>query len=186
MENLSTRRKHIVAISGSATAPSKTTELVKAISQRYMTHFDADLTLIEINKIGPGMSGALTRADLSPAIENVLEQIEHADLLVVGSPVYRGSYTGLFKHLFDFVDQFALVEKPVMLAASGGSERHSLIIDHQMRPLFAFFQCNIAPLGIYASESDFQGSTVSSEALVDRIELAVDLSVRALPKSFIS
>src|ERR671918_283478 len=59
--------------------------------------------------------------------------------LMVASPVYRASFTGLFKHVFDFVGQYSLIDTPVLLAATGGSDRHALIIDHQFRPLFSFF-----------------------------------------------
>ena len=93
-------------------------------------------------------------------------------------PVYRASFTGLFKHLFDFVEQYAIVGQPVLLAATGGGERHALIIEHQLRPLFGFFQALTLPLGVYASEADFQDYRVSCELLQARIRLAVE---RALP-----
>ena len=96
----------------------------------------------------------------------------------MGSPVYRASFTGLFKHLFDFVGQYELVGKPVLLAATGGGERHALMIEHQLRPLFAFFQALTLPLGVYASDTDFQRYTITSEVLRQRIALAAD---RALP-----
>jgi FMN reductase len=92
--------------------------------------------------------------------------------------VFRGSFTGLFKHLFDLVGQDALVDKPVLLAATGGSERHSLVIEHQLRPLFAFFQALTLPLGVYASERDFDHYEIASTALRQRIALAVE---RAAP-----
>ena len=94
------------------------------------------------------------------------------------SPVYRASFTGLFKHLFDFVGQYALVDTPVLLAATGGSYRHALIIEHQFRPLFGFFQALTLPLGVYANDSDFTGYRVSSLELHERIDQAVS---RALP-----
>ena len=65
-----------------------------------------------------------------------------------------------------------------MLAATGGSERHSLVIDHQLRPLFSFFQARTLPLGIYATDKDFSGYRLQSEALIERASLAVQ---RALP-----
>ena len=104
--------------------------------------------------------------------------IETADVLVVASPVYRASFTGLFKHLFDFVDQYALVDTPVILAATGGSERHALIIDHQFRPLFSFFQALTLPLGVFAHDSDFTDYRISSPRLRERLEKAV---AKALP-----
>ncbi|NLP82099.1 FMN reductase, partial [Acinetobacter baumannii] len=111
-------------------------------------------------------------------VQAELAAIESADVLVVGSPVYRGSYTGLFKHLFDLVHHEALIDVPVLLAATGGSDRHALVIDHQLRPLFSFFQARTLPLGVYASEQDFSGHEITSQALRERIALAV---ARALP-----
>jgi FMN reductase len=92
--------------------------------------------------------------------------------------VYRASFTGLFKHLFDLVHHEALFDVPVLLAATGGSERHALVIDHQLRPLFSFFQAHTLPIGVYASEHDFDAYAIASDSLRDRLALAVS---RALP-----
>ncbi|WP_171404870.1 NAD(P)H-dependent oxidoreductase, partial [Acinetobacter pittii] len=98
---------------------------------------------------------------------------------IVGTPVYRASFTGLFKHFYDFVEQTALVDVPALLAASGGSDRHALVLEHQLRPLFSFFQAQTLPIGVYATDRDFTPEyTVKSEQLSDRITLAV---ARALP-----
>ncbi|MNN17392.1 NAD(P)H-dependent FAD/FMN reductase [compost metagenome] len=97
---------------------------------------------------------------------------------MVATPVYRGSYPGQFKHLFDLVDLNALVDTPVLLAATGGSDRHALVLDHQLRPLFSFFQALTLPIGVYASEADFQNYQITSETLRARIALAAE---RAAP-----
>jgi len=115
---------------------------------------------------------------LPDAVEQQLAAVEQADILIVSTPVYRGSYTGLFKHFFDFVDQNALIDPPVLLAATGGSERHALMIDHQLRPLFSFFQARTLPLGVYATDKDFLDYRLHDEALIQRSQLAVQ---RALP-----
>ena len=88
------------------------------------------------------------------AVEHALHAIEHADLLIVASPVYRASFTGLFTHLFDFVGQCALVGTPV------------------------FFQALTLPVGVYASDTDFDGYELTSEAVKRRIDQAV---TRSLP-----
>jgi FMN reductase len=132
-----------------------------------------DPTVIELTTLGPRLAGALRREDVSPEAEEALELIESADLLVAASPVYRGSFTGLFKHLFDFVGQYALVGKPVLVAATGGGERHALILEHQLRPLFGFFQALTLPAGVYASDSDFLGGEVASPQVVARISKSV-------------
>jgi FMN reductase len=163
----------VVAVSGSLHAPSKTTALVNEILATLAGHIDIESSVIELSVIGPDFTGALVRDDLPESIETVLQSIESADLLVVASPVYRASVTGLFKHLFDFVGQYALIGKPVLLAATGGSDRHALIIEHQLRPLFGFFQALTLPLGVYASDADFTDYRVSNPALQERIELAL-------------
>ena len=168
----------VVAVSGSLHEPSKTTALVRAIAAAVAERAAVEIEVIELTDIGPSLAGTLRRDHLPANVEEKLLAIEAADLLIVGSPVYRASFTGLFKHLFDFVGQYELVGKPVLLAATGGGERHALIIEHQLRPLFAFFQALTLPLGVYASDTDFAGYVIESEVLRSRIALAAE---RALP-----
>jgi FMN reductase len=168
----------VVGVSGSLHSPSKTTALVSEIIASVGRQARIESQLIELAEIGPSLAGALRRDELSPEVAAALRAIEGADLLVVASPVYRASFTGLFKHLFDFVDQYALDGHPVLLAATGGGERHALIIEHQLRPLFGFFQAITLPLGVYASAADFEGNELRSDAALQRIEQAVG---RGLP-----
>jgi FMN reductase len=172
------RPLRVVAVSGSLHVPSKTTALVKEILASFGREVAVDAHLIAVSEIGPDFAGALRRDQLPASVEEELQRIESADLLIVASPVYRASFTGLFKHLFDFVGQYALVDKPVLLAATGGSDRHALIIEHQFRPLFGFFQALTLPIGVYANDSDFTAGAVSSLDLHERIDLAV---ARSLP-----
>jgi FMN reductase len=171
-------RLRIVAVSGSLHRPSSTTALVAALAEAVARRLDADIELIELADVGPQLAGALDRAALTPDAERAVLSIEEADLLVVGSPVYRASFTGLFKHLFDFVDQHALTDVPVLLAATGGSHRHALTIEHQLRPLFAFFQALTLPVGVFAASEDFEHGEVRRPEILERIESAAD---RALP-----
>jgi len=176
--SIQSRPLRVVAVSGSLTAPSRTTALVEAITEAFGRALPIEPHVITLNHLGPHLAGALTRKQLPPEAEAELQHIENADLLIVATPVYRASFTGLFKHLFDFVDQYALVDTPVLLAATGGSERHALIIEHQLRPLFGFFQSLALPVGVYAHDSDFTDYKISNEQLDDRIEKAI---ARALP-----
>lgn len=168
----------IVGVSGSLREPSKTTALVRELIGQVAAREQVQTRLIEVATLGPLFAGALRREDLQPEVEEALRAIETADLLIVASPVYRASFTGLFKHLFDFVGQYALVGTPVLLAATGGGERHALIIEHQMRPLFGFFQALTLPVGVYASDADFDGYELDSDAVRRRIDQAV---TRSLP-----
>ncbi|TAM66138.1 MAG: FMN reductase [Microbacteriaceae bacterium] len=177
-ESTTARPLKVVAVSGSLHAPSKTTALVREILAAFGRELNIEAHVIQVNDIGPEFAGALRRDQLPASVEEELQRIESADLLIVASPVYRASFTGLFKHLFDFVGQYALVDTPVLLAATGGSDRHALIIEHQFRPLFGFFQALTLPIGVYANDSDFTNHAVTSLDLHERIDLAV---ARAIP-----
>ncbi|MBS0452566.1 MAG: FMN reductase [Proteobacteria bacterium] len=168
----------IVAVSGGLQRPSRTLALVEQLLEGLTDALPAQTRLIELGEIVPRFGNVLHRAKLPADIEQALRDIETADLLLVASPIFRGTYTGLFKHLFDFVHQDSLVDVPVLLAATGGSDRHALAIDHQLRPLFAFFQAQTLPIGVYGTDKEFDNYRVSSDALHARIALAVE---RALP-----
>jgi FMN reductase len=167
---LSVSSRSVVAVSGSLHAPSKSTALLRAITDSLAGKAEITVRLVEVSALGAGLGGALTRGQLDDAAGQAIADIEAADLLVVASPVYRASYTGLFKHLFDLVGQGALSGTPVIVAASGGSDLHSLVIEHELKPLFAFFDAATLPLGVYAKDADYSDYVVVGEALLDRIE----------------
>ncbi|UAN01672.1 FMN reductase [Achromobacter mucicolens] len=168
----------LVAVSGGMQRPSKTTALAEQLLALIANEIPCEPRLVEMGRLAPQLAGAVWRSQLPDTVERELVAVEQADVLVVATPVYRGSYTGLFKHFFDFIHQDALIDKPVLLAATGGSQRHALVIDHQLRPLFSFFQARTLPLGIYATDEDFADYRLQNAALIQRAGLAVQ---RALP-----
>lgn len=172
----------IVGVSGSLTSPSRTTALVTAVADQLARdlgeHAPTESTIVELSALVPALFAGTSRSSLGDAARAALDLVETADVIVAGSPAYRAAYTGLFKHFFDYVDQYALVDKPVVLTATGGSDRHALLVEHQMRPLFGFFQALTLPLGIFGNERDFTDYRVSSDELRERIELSTR---RALP-----
>ncbi|KOR41636.1 NADH-dependent FMN reductase [Xanthomonas oryzae] len=168
----------VVAVSGGMQRPSKSVALAEHLLALIAEQLPCERHLVEIGALAPQFAGAPWRSHLPGTVEQALALVEQADVLVVATPVYRGSFTGLFKHFFDFIDQDALVDTPVLLAATGGSDRHALMIDHQLRPLFSFFQARTLPLGVYATDRDFLDYRVHSQALAERASLAVQ---RALP-----
>ncbi|SDH46406.1 FMN reductase [Janthinobacterium sp. YR213] len=173
-----TRPLRLVAVSGGLQRPSKAAALAEHLMDLIADEVLCEQRLVELGQLAPQLAGAVWRSHLPDTVERELAAVEQADILVVATPVYRGAYTGLFKHFFDFIDQDALIDKPVLLAATGGSERHALMIDHQLRPLFSFFQARTLPLGVYATDMDFLDYRLQDEALIQRATLAVQ---RALP-----
>ena len=156
MKEKMTRPLRLVAVSGGLQRPSKSAALAEHLLDLIADEMPCEQRLVELGPLAPQLAGAVWRSQLPETVERELAAIEQADVLVVATPVYRGSYTGLFKHFFDFIHQDALIDKPVLLAATGGSERHALVIDHQLRPLFSFFQARTLPLGVYATDKDFE------------------------------
>ena len=173
-----TRPLRLVAVSGGLQRPSKAAALAEHLMDLIADEVLCEQRLVELGQLAPQLAGAVWRSQLPETVERELAAVEQADIVVVTTPVYRGAYTGLFKHFFDFIHQDALIEKPVLLAATGGSERHALMIDHQLRPLFSFFQARTLPLGVYATDKDFLDYRLQDEALIQRAALAVQ---RALP-----
>ncbi|WP_425252961.1 FMN reductase [Janthinobacterium sp. NFX145] len=172
------RPLRLVAVSGGLQRPSKAAALAEHLMDLIAEEVLCEQRLVELGQLAPQLAGATWRSHLPETVERELAAVEQADIVVVATPVFRGSYTGLFKHFFDFIDQDALIDKPILLAATGGSERHALMIDHQLRPLFSFFQARTLPLGVYATDKDFTDYRLQDEALIQRAALAVQ---RALP-----
>lgn len=168
-----------VGFAGSSSRPSRTRNLVEAITTTAAKRIGGVSTTYDLNEIHPSLGSTLDPSTAPPDLVELIEAITGADALIVGSPVYKGTYTGLFKHLFDLIEPKALKDKPVVLSATGGSERHALVLDHGLRPLFAFFSADIVATGVYATEADFIDHRPSSTALLSRIDrVALELSWR--------
>ncbi|MCU1420657.1 MAG: NADH-dependent reductase [Microbacteriaceae bacterium] len=168
----------VVGVSGSPTRPSRTTALVSEVTSTYAKRLGGTATVIELAPLLADLGAGPFRNSLGPDARAALDLVEAADVIVVGSPAYRATYSGLFKLFFDHIGQYALLDKPIVLTATGGSDRHALLVEHQMRPLFGFFQSLTLPLGIFANEGDFTDYKVSSDELQARIDSTV---TRTLP-----
>jgi FMN reductase len=173
---------NIVGISGNLARPSRTRTLVDAILAEAGERRLGTTKSFDLVDAGPDIGASLSREGASERVDRILSAIENADVLVAASPVYKASYTGLFKHLFDLLDPKALEGRHVLLAATGGSDRHALVIEHQLRPLFSFFGARILPISIYAVNSDFENSDELVPSIVPRIGRAVDQFAALTPR----
>jgi FMN reductase len=168
----------IVGVAGNIARPSRTAALLSAILAEISALQSAQSRIIELVDVGPHLfqpfvperlqSFALER--LPPEARSAIQAIESADALVVATPVYKGSYSGALKHLFDLVRPNALTGKPVLVAA--GSPLHGLVTEHQLRPLFGFFNALTLPTAIFALESDFQNYRIDKPELLARVKRA--------------
>jgi FMN reductase len=152
---------------------------VKAALDRIAEQAGAQARLIDIAGLVPDL-GVASRAEASPRVEEALRAIESADLLIVGSPVYKGSYTGLLKHLIDLINYPALLGTPVGLLAVGGSDRHALVIEHQMRPLFGFFGAKTLATGVFMTDKAIRDGCVEDASVAARLDQLIAEAVHEL------
>lgn len=167
------RTLRVVVVNGSPNEPSRTMGLVSVIVDTLGRMLPVETSQIDVYRLGPAFTGTVDRADAPAEVEATLRRAEEADLLIAAVPVFRGSYPGLFKHFFDLVDQYALANKPVLLAATGGGDHHALVLEHALRPLFAFFQALTIPVAFFASAGDFDGATLLNPRVYGRIEVGL-------------
>jgi FMN reductase len=164
----------LVAVSGNVRTPSRTASLVRLIQAEVESRLGTTGSFIEAVKAAPPLMAAMTRDDVGPSGSAVIRRIESADVLVIGSPIYRASYTGALKHVFDLVHNQSLIGSVAIIAATGGTPLHGLAVEHQFRPLLSYFGIVAAATTIYALESDFVGFELTSDAIRDRIARAAD------------
>jgi FMN reductase len=133
---------------------------------------DVLVEVVELRPLARDLSDHLVTGFPSPALEAALSTVTRADALVAVTPVFTASYSGLFKSFFDVLEDGALRGKPTLLGATAGSARHSLVLEHAMRPLFAYLRALSVPTAVFAATEDF-GDT-SQNRLDDRIGRAAE------------
>jgi FMN reductase len=163
----------VVGFSGNFTRPSKTRGFVDQVVRDIARQHGLSASTYDVEDLGPSLGAAKWARDLDEQGRAILDKVVNADVLVVGSPTYKGSYTGLFKHFFDLLDPAALRGKPVVLLATGGGERHALIVEHQLRPLFGFFEALALSTAVYATDKDFTDGVLRSEPILKRVAQSV-------------
>lgn len=158
----------VAVVSGSCSQNSKSRLLATHLADCLAGWDSADLWMCDLAELGAQLGATLGRQHLDGPVRAMVERVETADGVIVVSPVYQGSFGGLFKHFIDLVHPDALYGKPVLLAAVGGTHRHAMMIDLQMRPLFSFFSCALVPSSLYTVETDYLAGHLSDPPLVER------------------
>ncbi|MBK4215388.1 NAD(P)H-dependent oxidoreductase [Paracoccus caeni] len=171
-----TSRNKIVRIAGfagSLNRNGKTRALVDMAVQDIAARFGVEGVVHDIGDLQPGLTEGDFRRGLSPVALRRLDTIFAADALVIGSAVFRDSYSPTFRRLFDLIDPATLAGKPVLLALAGGEGRHDLVIEHRLRPLFAATEAEVLPVGVHATALELRIGEPPSMALRRRLAQAV-------------
>ena len=157
----------IVAVSAGLRQPSSTRLLadrIAAAAERRLQEQGHDVVLetFELREHAQSITNNLLTGFPSDDLRMVLDSVRGADALIAVSPILNASYSGLFKSFFDVLEPNALVGKPVLIAATGGTARHSLALEFALRPLFAYLRATVAPTGVFAATEDWASGDVAS------------------------
>ncbi|MFF2716274.1 FMN reductase [Streptomyces sp. NPDC058011] len=172
----------VVAVSAGLSQPSSTRlladRLAAATRERLAAEQDTDgrdveVRVIELRDLAVDIANHLVSGFPSAGLREAIDAVTEADGLIAVTPVFTASYSGLFKSFFDLIDNTALTGKPVVIAATGGTARHSLVLEHALRPLFAYLRAVTVPTSVYAASEDWGSSGDEyTEGLPSRIRRA--------------
>ena len=174
----------IVVVSGGLGVPSSSRMLGDQLARSTVAALasegiDTKVSVIELRELGVDIAKAMVSGWVSPDVAEAIERVGSADGLIAVSPVFTASVSGLFKSFLDVLDPTLLDDKPVLLAATGGSSRHSMVIDYVMRPIFGYLRANTMPTAVFAAPGDW-GHGSGPGALAERSDRAGAELARAL------
>jgi FMN reductase len=180
MVGAGSKKVRIVGVSGALTRPSPARALVEFLIKQMVTPVPHTTELIDVAEVVPELAFTMSRQEASPELEVLLHKIEAADLLVVGTPISKGSYTGLLKHLFDLLSTSESAERVAVIAATDSGDCNSLVLEVALRPLLSLLGCYTVPTAVFARDDDFIDLQLAEEAVVIRARRALREAFRSL------
>jgi FMN reductase len=168
-----TDTRTITVVTAGLSQPSSTRLLADRLAQAAVARLasgenagegvTAEVHVIELRDLAQDITNNLLTGFAAPKLAAAIEQLTASDGAIFVTPIFTTSYSGLFKSFIDVLDPDALSGMPVLLAATGGTERHSLALEYAMRPLFSYLHAVVVPTTVYAASSDW-GSTGDAAA----------------------
>ena len=179
-------QRTLVVVSGGLSQPSSTRLLADqlsaaAVADAARTGIDLTVRVVELRDLAHDIANHLLTGFPPAALKDALDAVAAADGLIAVTPIFSASYSGLFKSFFDVVDKDALVDKPVLIAATAGTARHSLALEHALRPLFAYLRATVLPTAVFAASDDWGADSVDG-SLRSRITRATTELARELER----
>jgi FMN reductase len=174
--------KRVVVVSAGTGNPSSTRRLTDRIAQKSLDLLKragtpASADVIELGPLAVDTARAAVAGFPDEQLQAAIDRLAAADAIIAATPVYKAGISGLFKSFVDVLDDDLIVAKPVLLAATGGTPRHALIIDDQMRPLFAYLRALTLPTSVYAAPQDW--GTTEMGTRIERAATELAVMVRA-------
>jgi FMN reductase len=172
--------RRIVVVSAGLSDPSSTSLLAKLLTDATVAAAGQDLEVVhvELRPLAHALTDHLLTGFASAELAGAQQAVARADAVIAVTPVFSASYSGLFKTFFDVLEQGALDGTPVLLGATAGTARHSLVIEHALRPLMAYLHAVPVPTGVFAASEDFGGRDLEVRVKRAAGELATLLASR--------
>lgn len=152
----------LAVVSAGLSVPSSTRLLADRLAEAVRRQLaqdppeaEVEVHIVELRELAVDIANNLVTGFPPPALTRAIEAVTGADGLIAVTPVFSASYSGLFKSFFDVLDSAALTGLPVLVAATGGSARHSLMLEHALRPLFTYLRAIVVPTAVYAASEDW-------------------------------
>ncbi|SIS15239.1 FMN reductase [Williamsia sterculiae] len=167
----------LVVVNAGLGEPSSTRLLADRLTASTVRQLESagcrvEVQVIDLRDLAVELSRSLIGAFPIGAVREAVDRVVGADAVIAATPVFNSSYSGLFKMFFDVVAQDGLIGTPVLIAATGGSPRHAMVLDHAMRPLFGYLRTVVVPTGVYAASEDWSGVGGDVTPLRDRVDRA--------------
>jgi FMN reductase len=168
----------LVLVSAGTGNPSSTRLLGDRIAQKTLdllreAEAPATVSVVELGPLAVDIARATVSGVISADLQAAIDRVAAADGLIAATPVYKAGISGLFKSFVDLLDNDLLVAKPIALGATAGSARHALVVDEQMRPLFAYMRALSLPTSVFATPEDWGGGELGERIERTAAELAV-------------
>jgi FMN reductase len=169
---------HLVIVSAGTSQPSTTRMLADRIAAESIARLrelevTASVDAVEVAPLAVDVARASVTGVPSAGLQAAIDQIAGADAVIASAPVYKAGISGLFKSFVDVLDNDLLIAKPVVLAATAGSSRHALVVDEQMRSLFAYMRALTLPTSVFAAPEDWSAPELGERVQRAATELAV-------------
>jgi FMN reductase len=169
-----TTARRIAVVSAGLSSPSSTRMLADRMAAATVAELNArgiqtSVDAFELRDVAHDITNNLLTGFAPPELESVINAVVSADAVIVVTPIFSTSYSGLFKSFIDVLDKEALIGKPVLIGANAGTARHSLAIDYAIRPLFAYLHANAMSTGVFAASEDWAGTAGDVAPLSSRV-----------------
>lgn len=175
----------LVVVSAGLSNPSSTRLLADNLANATAEALgEVEVTHVELRDVAHELTDHLLTGFPGPALSAAIDAVRAADGVIAVTPVFSASYSGLFKTFFDVLEEGVLDGKPVLVAATAGTPRHSLVLDHALRPLFSYLHAVVVPTGVFAATDDFAASGLDERVTRAAGELAVLMGKTSAPDAF--